>query len=112
MQRQKLEATRYVLGSVAMGLPAIVVHPSGIIGPFDTQRNHMVAVIRDYISGKLPACVKGGYDFVDVRDVAAGCLAAVHKGKIGECYILSNEHLEVKKMLDSVKSMAAQKKCL
>lgn len=108
--KTKAEATRYVLGSVAMGLPAIVVHPSGIIGPFDTQRNHMVAVIRDYISGKLPACVKGGYDFVDVRDVAAGCLAAVHKGKIGECYILSNEHLEVKKMLDSVKSMAGTKK--
>lgn len=108
--KTKAEATRYVLDNVALGLPAIVVHPSGIIGPYDVQRNHMVAVIRDYISGKLPACVRGGYDFVDVRDVAAGCLAAIFKGKIGECYILSNEHLEMKKMLDSVKTMAGTKK--
>lgn len=108
--KTKAEATRYVLDNVALGLPAIVVHPSGIIGPYDVQRNHMVAVIRDYISGKLPACVRGGYDFVDVRDVAAGCLAAIFKGKIGECYILSNEHLEMKKMLDSVKTMTGTKK--
>ena len=52
----------------------------------------------------------GGYDFVDVRDVAAGCLAAVTRGTVGECYILSNEHYEVKNMLDSVKKITGVKK--
>lgn len=108
--KTKAEATRFVLDSVKLGLPAIVIHPSGIIGPYDTQRNHLVTLIRDYITGKLPACVRGGYDFVDVRDVAAGCLAAIDKGKIGECYILSNEHLEVQKMLDNVNSITGTKK--
>ena len=108
--KTKAEATRFILDSVKLGLPAVVVHPSGIIGPYDTQRNHLVALIKDYTSGKLPACVRGGYDFVDVRDVAAGCLSAVSKGKIGECYILSNEHFEVKKMLDSVKNITGAKR--
>lgn len=107
--KTKAEATRFVLDSVADGLPAVVVHPSGIIGPYDSARNHLVAVIRDYISGKLPACVRGGYDFVDVRDVAEGCLAAVEKGRIGECYILSNVHYEVKSMLDNVKTITGTK---
>ena len=34
----------------------------------------------DYLRGRLPACVRGGYDFVDVRDVAQGCLLAAQKG--------------------------------
>ena len=108
--KTKAEATRFVLDSVALGLPAIVVHPSGILGPYDTERNHLVALIRDYLTGKLPACVRGGYDFVDVRDVAAGCLAAVTRGTVGECYILSNEHYEVKNILDSVKKITGVKK--
>lgn len=107
--KTKAEATRFVLDSVALGLPAIVVHPSGIFGPYDTQGNHIVSLIRDYISGKLPACVRGGYDFVDVRDVALGCLSAISRGKIGECYILSNEHWEVKKMLDVVKKITGSR---
>ena len=107
--KTKAEATRFVLDSVEKGLPAVVVHPSGIIGPYDSTRNHLVAVIRDYISGKLPACVRGGYDFVDVRDVAQGCLAAVDNGRIGECYILSNTHCEIKNVLDNVKNITGTK---
>ncbi len=57
------------------------------------------------IEGRLPACVNGGYDLVDVRDVAAGCLAALERGKKGECYILSNRHYEIKDVLRMVKML-------
>ena len=64
--KSKAEATRNVLAAVReKGLDAVVVHPSGIIGPF-TEDNHLVQLIGDYIDGSLPACVRGGYDFVDV----------------------------------------------
>ena len=53
-----------------------------------------------FLRGKLPACVRGGYDFVDVRDVAAGCIAAADRGRRGECYILSNRHYEVRELLE------------
>lgn len=103
--KTKAEATQIVLDAVRDGLDAVVVHPSGILGPFDSSRNHLVQMVSDYICGKLPACVNGGYDFVDVRDVAAGCIAAAEKGKTGECYILSNRHYEVKDVLKMVKDV-------
>lgn len=103
--KTKAEATQLVLDAAAEGLPAVVVQPSGILGPYDSSGNHLVQLVEDYIRGRLPACVKGGYDFVDVRDVAMGCLEAAHKGKAGECYILSNRHYEIKEVLAMVKAV-------
>ncbi len=87
-----------------------MVHPSGILGPYDNSGNHLVQLVKDYIKGKLPACVKGGYDFVDVRDVAAGCLLAAEKGRQGECYILSNKHYEIKDILAIAKTIGGGKR--
>ena len=97
--KTKAEATQAVLDAVGEGLDAVVVHPSGILGPYDSSGNYLVQMVEDYIAGRLPACVRGGYDFVDVRDVAYGCIMAAEKGKSGECYILSNRHYEVKELL-------------
>ncbi len=97
--KTKAEATRAVLNAAADGLPAIVVHPSGILGPYDDGQNHLVQLIRDFAAGRLPACVKGGYDFVDVRDVANGCISAVERGRAGECYLLTGGYHEVRELL-------------
>ena len=69
-------------------------------------------MVNDYIHGRLPACVVGGYDFVDVRDVAYGCLAAAERGKCGECYILSNRHYEVRDVLEMVRDVQGKRKLL
>lgn len=98
--KTKAQATQEVLDAVKAGLTAVVVHPSGIIGPYDKGRNHLVQLLLDFMEGRLPACVKGGYDFVDVRDVAEGCLLAAEYGRSGECYILSGAYHEVKEILD------------
>lgn len=103
--KTKAEATQVVLDAVNDGLNAIVVHPSGILGPYDKSGNHLVQMVEDYIHDRLPACVNGGYDFVDVRDVAYGCLKAVKKGRIGECYILSNRHYQIKEILNIIKAI-------
>ena len=98
--KTKAEASQLVLDAVSRGLDAVIVHPSGILGPYDDGRNHMIQLLRSYLLGKLPAGVTGGYDFVDVRDVAEGCLAAAEKGKKGECYILSNRYCTIGGLLD------------
>ena len=103
--KTKAEATQAVLDATKCGLDAVIVHPSGIIGPYGDVGNHLVQLVSDYISGKLPACVQGGYDFVDVRDVAEGCLTAAERGVSGECYILSNRHYEVREILRMVKNV-------
>ena len=38
----KAEATQAVLDAVKNGLDAVVVHPSGIVGPYDSGNNHIV----------------------------------------------------------------------
>lgn len=107
----KAEATQEVLDAVENhGLDAVVVHPSGIIGPYDKGNNHVVQLIQMYISGRLPAGVTGGYDFVDVRDVAKGCLKAAKNGKTGSCYILSNRYFTIKELLEYVRKITGGRK--
>ncbi len=101
--KTKAQASQLVMDEVKGGLDATIVHPSGIMGPDDDEgNNHIVQMLSDYVHGKLPACVNGGYDFVDVRDVAKGCISALEKGKKGECYILSNRHYKVDQLLNMV----------
>ncbi|MDD3336632.1 MAG: NAD-dependent epimerase/dehydratase family protein [Eubacteriales bacterium] len=104
--KTKAEATQLVLDAAKDGQDAVVVLPSGIIGPYDQAGNHLVQMIRDYMLGKLPACVKGGYDMVDVRDVAQGCISAAESGAPGECYILCNRHYDIKEILAMVREKA------
>lgn len=96
----KAEATQAVMDAASEGLDAVVVHPSGILGPFDNGSNHITQLVQMYLSGRLPAGVTGGYDFVDVRDVAKGCISAINNGRKGECYILSNRYYTVKDLLE------------
>ena len=107
--KTKSEATSYVLKAANEGLNASVVHPSGIAGPFDHGRGHMTALVIDYYKKRLTSAVNGGYDFVDVRDVANGIIACAEKGDRGECYILSNEYFSVKEILYMLHEITGRK---
>jgi len=108
--KTKAAATALVLESAKNGVPAIVVHPSGIIGPYLGRGNHLVQMVKSYITGKLPAAVRGGYDFVDVRDCADGILSAVRFGHIGECYILSGDFYEIREVIHMLQTIVSGKK--
>lgn len=86
-----------------------MVHPSGIIGPFDPGHGHLTQLVIDYCKGSLTAGVKGGYDFVDVRDVADGILACCNVGRRGECYFLTNRYSTLKEVLDLCSSITGRR---
>lgn len=109
--KTKAETAKYFFEMIkSKNLNACIVHPSGIIGPNDFGHTHLTQLMIDFANGRLPACVKGGYDFVDVRDVADGIIKACSKGKRGESYILSNRYVEVKELLDLVSDVRNTKK--
>lgn len=108
--KTKAAATQIVLDAVGKGLDATVIHPSGIIGPNDYGHGHLTQMIINYLNGSLTACVEGGYDFVDVRDVADGVIAATEKGKKGECYILSNRYVPVRELLNTLSRVTGGRK--
>ncbi len=101
--KAKAQASHLVLEKMRAGeLEGCIVMPSGIIGPFDFSPENMKRLVIEVAKGKLPACVKGGYDFVDVRDVSQGIISACLNGKNAESYILSNRSVSIKEICDEV----------
>lgn len=107
--KSKAEAAKYILAMVkTRGLDACIVHPSGIIGPYDFKTSHLTQLVIDAATGRLKAGVKGGYDFVDVRDVVAGIISACLHGEAGECYILSGHYVTVPELLQMITQAAGR----
>ncbi len=111
--KTKAEASQLVLDAVReAGLPAVILHPSGIIGPLDGGANNLMNAMRGFLDGSLPACPTGGYDLVDVRDVAGACIAAVDKGRVGQAYILSGRHYEMADVFAMLQKLARRPRAL
>lgn len=103
--RSKAEASLAVLQAVRQGLDAVIVCPTGVIGPYDYRRSEMGQLIFDSMRRQLQFWVEGAYDFVDVRDVARGEVLACEKGLAGQSYILSGERITVLRLLQLVKEI-------
>ena len=108
--KTKIEATRYILEKCKEGvLDAAVVFPSAVIGPYDFKISEVGQVILDFMNRKLYGYVSGGYNFVDVRDVAEGLRLAARKGASGESYILSGEITPFKTLLEVINAELGRK---
>jgi dihydroflavonol-4-reductase len=87
--RSKAAGEAEVRAAIGRGLDAVIVNPTGIIGPYDYQPSRMGRVFLDLFARRLPALVTGGFNWVDVRDVVAGAMAAEERGRTGENYLLA-----------------------
>ncbi len=93
--RSKAKGVRVVEEAVARGLDAVIVHPTAVLGPGDVKPSRMGAVFLMFYHRRMPTLVEGGFDWVDVRDVVEGALAAEKRGRRGERYLLSGHYLTV-----------------
>ncbi len=98
--RTKAEATLLVLEATRTGLDAVVAYPSGIVGPHDYRPSHTGQLVLDCLRGRMWAYVNGAYDFVDVRDVAKGLIAAADRGRPGEGYLMAGHSITVEDLLN------------
>ncbi|MBR4500268.1 MAG: NAD-dependent epimerase/dehydratase family protein [Clostridia bacterium] len=109
--RSKAMASQAVLDAVhEQGLNACIVHPSGIMGPEDYAIGETTGTLIKIIKGEMPAGIDGSFNLCDVRDLAAGTIAAADKGKAGECYILANEPVSFRDFSRMVSDEAGCKK--
>ena len=106
--RSKAAASLEVQNAAARGLDAVIVCPTGVIGPYDFRGSEMGEVIRSASEAHTMLYVEGAYDFVDVRDVADGLIAARERGRCGESYILSGHKLSVRYMLETVREVTGK----
>jgi nucleoside-diphosphate-sugar epimerase len=86
----KRAAELLVLEGVDRGLEAVIVNPVYMLGPWDWKPSSGRMLLR-VARGRALLAPRGGNDFCDVRDVAAGIHAAASRGKIGRRYILGGE---------------------
>ncbi len=93
--RTKAEASLAVLEAAKQGLDAVIVCPTGVVGPFDFRGSEMGDMLRRWLRKRPHFMIEGAYDFVDVRDVARGQILACEKGRTGEVYILSGWQVKV-----------------
>ncbi|WP_304757345.1 NAD-dependent epimerase/dehydratase family protein [Faecalibaculum rodentium] len=96
--KAKAEASRRVQALMKQGLDSVIVQPSGLIGPNDYDHTNMSEFFCEAASGKLPACVKAGYSFVDVRDAAQMIVAACTRGVSGQSYLAAGPTVSMMKL--------------
>jgi dihydroflavonol-4-reductase len=106
--RSKAEASLEVQQAARDGLDAVIVCPTGVLGPYDFRRSEIGSVLLDAALGKTMPFVEGAYDFADVRDVADGLILAEAKGMRGETYILSGSRISVRYMLATVREVTGK----
>src|SRR4029079_19039702 len=87
----KREAERIVLGEVEKGLDATIVNPGCMFGPWDWKPSSGKMLLA--VTKFAPIYPLGAVSFCDDRDVAAGTLAAVERGRKGQRYILGGHNL-------------------
>lgn len=80
---------------VERGLDAVIIHPTGVLGPFDFGPSRMGKVLLSMGNGRMPALLGGGFDWVDVRDVGNGIRAAAERGTTNESYILAGHFVSL-----------------
>ena len=100
--RSKAAAEEAIQREVALGLDAVLLNPTGILGPRDPGPSRTGQLLLAMGGGTLPAVVAGGFDWVDVRDVVIGLMAARGRGRTGENYLLAGHHRSVRELADLV----------
>lgn len=100
----KRQAERVVLDLVAKGLDAVIVNPGFMLGPWDWKPSSGRVLLK-MATGWGVLAPPGTNSYCDVRDVAAGILAALERGRTGQRYILAGKtlsHLEAMQIFAAI----------
>lgn len=97
-ETSKADAEHLIIEAAKNGLDAVILNPTAVIGPFDFRPSYLGLALLKFYTNNLPMLVSGGYNFVDVRDVADAAIEAATAGRKGERYILSGHWLSLKEL--------------
>ena len=107
--QSKAEAEKLVMKAVGRGLNAIILNPTSVVGPHDYVPSLVGQMIIKLSGNKLPFIIKGGYNWVDVRDIVETAINALDKGYSGERYLLSGEWKSLKEVAHIIANRAGSR---
>ena len=89
--QSKALAQKTVYEACKRGLNASILHPTGVLGPYDYKPSRMGQILMDIMNRKMLLTIKAGYNWVDARDVAKSAIKCINLGEAGQNYILSGK---------------------
>lgn len=98
----KARGEREVRRVIERGLDAVIINPTAVIGPHDFLRSRLGRTFIELYYRRLPSLLEGGFNWVDVRDVCAGAMAAAERGRTGENYLLGGHWASVRELAEIV----------
>ncbi len=107
--RSKWLSERDALRFAAEGVPIVVVNPAFPFGERDIAPTPTGRFIVDALKEQIPGYVDGGFNVVDVDDVAEAHVLAEERGRVGERYILGNHNVTYKEFYDIVTEVGGVK---
>jgi dihydroflavonol-4-reductase len=100
--RSKWKAEALAFQLAQQGAPILIVNPTLPIGPGDWGRSPPTQMILDCALGKRSFYVDAEFNLIDVRDVAAGMIAAMDRGQPGRRYLLGAENWTIHRLFAHV----------
>ncbi len=103
--RSKAAGEKEVRKGIERGLDAVIINPTGVIGPYDFEPSYFGEALVAIACRKLPALVGGGFDWVDARDVVVGAMRAEECAPTGAKYLLSGHWVSVSDLASFVEEI-------
>ena len=100
--RSKFRAERFAFHLARAGAPVVVASPTLPVGPGDRGRSPPTQMLLDCCRGKRAAYLDADLNLIDVRDVAAGMVAAAERGRAGIRYLLGAENWSIRSVFAHV----------
>jgi dihydroflavonol-4-reductase len=99
-KKSKYYAEQEAIAATDLGQDIVIVNPTTPIGAWDIKPTPTGEMIVRFLERRMPFYVDTGLNLIDVEDVSWGHLLALNKGCTGERYILGNQNLTLKQILD------------
>lgn len=89
-------------------IDAVIVNPTYMFGPLDARPSSGDLIVK-IVRRRVPGTTPGYNNFVDVRDVARGMIAAWQRGRRGERYILAGHDMTYAEIMRTIAWVAGVK---
>lgn len=109
--KSKAKAQKYLLEKCKADpeFKCTVIMPSAVMGINDYKPSEIGGIIRGCIKGMPEFGLRGGYNFVNVRDVCRAMYQAIVLEKRGQ-YIVSGENVTVRELYELINKAIGKKK--
>ena len=87
----------------------VIANPTMPIGPHYGNLTPPTLMLRHFLNRRIQIYFDFVLNLVDVRDVAAGLVLAMKRGRNGHRYILGGEAVSLGKVLDAIRAISGHK---